>query len=106
MFLRDHPAAVPGGAAAAMLLLAVLRLPYSYYVLLRVVTFAAAVYVAFLAHSFGKMTWVWVLGVVALLFNPIFPVHLSREVWRPLDVAVAALFVCGVFVIRRQEGER
>ena len=30
-------------------------------------------------------------GLLAVLFNPIIPVHLSREIWAPIDMA-AALF--------------
>ena len=30
---------------------------------------------------------------VALLFNPLFPVHLSRELWAGIDVATAAMFI-------------
>jgi len=32
------------------------------------------------------------LAVVALLFNPLVPVHLSRGMWFPIDLAVAYWF--------------
>jgi len=31
-------------------------------------------------------------GLLALLFNPIIPVHLTRELWMFIDLGAAALF--------------
>jgi hypothetical protein len=73
-----------------MLLLALVPWPYSYYQLLRFVTCGAAVYVAFMAYNWQKMWAVWLFGFIAVLFNPLIPIHLSREIWQPIDV------VCGV----------
>jgi hypothetical protein len=32
------------------------------------------------------------MGAVALLFNPIAPVHLTRDAWGIIDLGAAALF--------------
>lgn len=39
-----------------------------------------------------KSGWAWVFGIIALLFNPIIPVHLSREIWAPIDIMAALIF--------------
>ena len=67
--------------ASAMLLLALAPLPYGYYTLLRLVVCGVGAYGASLAYGLGKQGWVLILGLIALLFNPLVPVHLeSRNV--------------------------
>lgn len=87
--------------AAAMLLVALGRHPYGYYILLRWVVCGVAAFSAFRASELGKTGWVWPLAIVALFFNPIVPVHLGRELWALIDVAVAALFVISIVAVDR-----
>lgn len=83
-----------------MLLLALSRHPYSYYILLRWVVCGTSAYGAFKSAELGKSVWAWVLGIIALLFNPIIPVHLSREIWAPINIMAALIFVVSIFTIR------
>ncbi len=69
-------------------------LPYGYYTLLRWVCCAVFVLLAYLAWSLKKPAGIWVLGFFALLFNPLVPVYLGREVWVVLDV-IAAVVIAG-----------
>ena len=85
---------------AIMLLVALADLPYDYYMLLRVVVSGVAAYGVYVAHKTRREGWVWLLGGVVVLFNPIFPVGLTRLVWAPIDVATAFLFVASVFLLR------
>src|SRR4029450_9918914 len=100
---EDRPAAsgrplvIPGVVTAAMLLLALGPWPYGYYTLLRLVACATAAGFAFHGYAGGRMWAVWTFGFVALLFNPIVPVHLSRSAWRPINVVAAVLFAVGDF---------
>ena len=88
-------------AAAALLLLALADLPYGYYTFLRLVVCAVAAFGAFRAAASKSEVWAVVLGGVALLFNPIIPVHLDRETWAPIDVVTAA--VLSVSALRVKE---
>jgi hypothetical protein len=54
------------------------RWPFGFYTLLRLTVCASAVYIAFQAHRFNKAVWTWVLGGVAVLFNPIVPIYMRR----------------------------
>lgn len=38
--------------------------------------------------------WTPVFGLMALLFNPIVPLPLPREVWLPINIIVPILFLC------------
>ena len=80
---------VPG----AMLLLALLPWAYGFYTAVRLVVSVSAAIVAWQNHQkFTFNNWTFIFISVALIFNPIFPVYLSREVWIPIDIVVAILF--------------
>ena len=76
----------------AILLIATQRMPYGYY---RSADFLICGFAAFLAFvswqeesSTSKM-WSAAFALVALLFNPIFPIYLRRATWYYIDFAVA-----------------
>ena len=49
--------------------------------------------------------WVWVLGVTALIYKPIIPVHLNKGLWTVINVASIELAIAGTWAIR-QSGKR
>lgn len=77
---------------AGMLVVAVLPLPYGYFMFLRLAITAAAAYVAY--ENFNKDIPVWgiVFVGVALLFNPFYTIHFDKALWAVIDIVVAALF--------------
>lgn len=79
---------------AAMLLIALLPLPYGYYTLLRLVVTGWALFLVWFEYEGRSSVTPWAVGfaVIAALFNPIVPVHLDRDTWRVIDVAIAAVF--------------
>lgn len=87
--------------AAALLVLALAELPYGYYQMLRWFICAVAAFTAFVAYSYGREGWTVVFGAVAVLFNPIAPIYLSREVWAVLDLATAAVFLASFVPLHR-----
>jgi len=87
-------------AVAGLLVWALARHPYSYYVLLRWVTCAVAVYSVIVAWPAERWGWVVAFGTVALLFNPLVPVHLDRSTWATIDVVVAALMIGSIPFVR------
>lgn len=86
--------------AALAALLAVASLPYGYYVLLRWVVCPVAAYTALQAAKLPAKGWSWVFGVLALVFNPILPVHLTREVWPVVDLAACVLLFASLKTVR------
>jgi len=71
--------------------------PYGYYILLRWVVCATSIYCFYIASEKGKNEWMWVFGFFALLFNPIVPLHMSREIWLFLDVIAGISFLISLF---------
>ena len=76
--------------SAVALFLAVLPVwPYGYYVLLRLLVCGASAYLAYIAGSSQTLTRNRVLLLlIAVLFNPLVPVHLLRSIWAPIDLGV------------------
>ena len=91
--LGKCPCLIPAIIAAVILLFALAPWPYGYYQLLRLVVCGVALYMAFVAFNLQKILAVWVFGFVAILFNPLIPIQLSREIWKPIDVICALLFI-------------
>jgi len=90
--LQKKPHLIPAIIAAVMLLGALADLPYGYYQLLRFVVCGVAVYIVYTAYTWQKMWAMWLFGFIALLFNPFIPIHLSKELWQPIDFVCAILF--------------
>lgn len=100
-FLSRRPHAVPALIAAVMLVGALGRWPYDYYKLLRWVTCAAAVFVAYQGYAWKQLWATWLFGSVTVLFNPFAPIHLTRQVWQPIDAGTALVFVLAVVILGR-----
>jgi len=101
VILEKRPLLIPAIIAAIILLGALGRWPYGYYQLLRWVTCGVAVYVAFLAYAWEKKWATYLFGFIAVLFNPLLPIYLSREIWQPIDVICALLFVVVTFILEK-----
>ena len=90
-------------AAAVMLLLAIPSIwPYGYFVILRWVV-AGSAYIAYLAYEANRTAWIWTMAIVAILFNPIFPVHLTKEIWIVIDLAVAIIFLSFALIGKKRK---
>jgi len=77
--------------------------PYGYYSVMRWIVCAIFVYLAVKSHEQQQQTWVWVWGVLAGIYNPIFPVHATREFWSLVNIATIAAVVFGAFKTRNSD---
>jgi hypothetical protein len=96
------PSSIARLVAIALLLWALDHHAYGYYQILRWVVCGAAVYSAFVAMGSKKTPWAWALGITAVLFNPIIPIHLRRDSWAFIDVIAAILFAASTFFVRER----
>ena len=94
---------LPAVLISIMLLLSFLKLPYSFYVLLRIAVTGVAVYYAYVLYNFKKQDiWFWGLIMTGILFNPIIPVYLkNKSTWGIIDVIVAIFFV--IFITKQNK---
>ena len=85
-------------AAAGVLIGASGRHPYSYYTVLRWLACSAAVVLVWRGAVQG-LKWAWALVPLAILFNPVAPIHFSRDVWQTLDIAAAVVMVLAMTIM-------
>jgi hypothetical protein len=84
--------------ASGLLFWALADHSYGYFTLLRFVVCMVAAYSAVLANSRKDEQWTWLFGGIAVLFNPIFPIHLNRQIWSVIDSVVGVLMVASIFL--------
>ncbi|MBU2545372.1 hypothetical protein KKC65_02895, partial [Patescibacteria group bacterium] len=94
---------IPAIIASAILFLALLEFPYGYYTLLRIVVTIISIYYAYWIYETIKEQkfWFWGLVVITILFNPIFPIHLTKSIWSVMDI-VAGLFFISLIIRYRK----
>lgn len=81
-----------GWATVVLLVLAATGI-YKYgFFFLKLEIFAASLALMYVSYRGNKHIWPWFFGLVAVLFNPFFPIHLSYDVWRVIDVVIALVF--------------
>jgi len=94
---------IASGIAILMLLLAIPSgiWPYGYYVILRWIVSGIAVFVWWVASELGRKEWSWLMIGIAILFNPLVPIHLDKETWVVIDFIVAILFFASINKIKQ-----
>lgn len=103
--VERYPLVIPGAVATLFLLGALAEWPYGYYRLVRIVVCGACVWVGLFAHAQKRGWAVAVFTFIAVLFNPVLPIHLTRQIWLPIDLITAALFVLASFTVTERHGE-
>ncbi len=101
--LQKRPHLIPSLMSSLILLGALADWPYGYYQLLRFIVCGTGAFVAFTAYQEQKMCYAWMFGFISLLFNPLIPLHLSKELWQPIDVICAILFIVVAFVLKKRK---
>ena len=86
--------------AIVMLFGALAKNPYSYYQILRWVICGLTGYSAYLAYETKNNAWMWIFGIIAVLFNPIAPIHFDRKTWSVIDMLVAAIIFISIFKMK------
>lgn len=86
--------------AIIMLFGALAKNPYSYYQILRWVICGLTGYSAYLTYKTKENAWMWVFGIIAVLFNPISPIHFDRKTWAVIDMIVAAIIFVSIFKLK------
>lgn len=88
----------------SLLFLALLDFPYGYYQFLRLVVSLSVILVLFqYSKKRGNKITFFVIfyGSILLLYNPIFRVHLDRELWSIINIATALMFLFQVWVLKK-----
>ena len=82
-----------------MLFGAIAEWPYGYYTFLRWITCITSILVVLQAFE-KNINWAKVIFIIiAILFNPLAPIYLSRNIWIPLDIVTAILFIFAIRIL-------
>ena len=76
---------------ASLLFVAIFGLPYDYYTFLRLAITGLSLYAAFELLEKGSVNF-WVMLFIALLFNPLIPIHLSKGIWILINIISGSYF--------------
>ena len=88
--------------AGVMLLLAVLPIwPYGYFQLLRWVVALVALYNAYLAYESKQNGWVFIMGAIVILFNPLDSFHFEKGTWAVFNLIGAIIMFSSVGKINK-----
>lgn len=83
---------------AACCFVAILKLPIGYYTWLRAVVTLSALLIVCNSIRLKNYYWAIIFTVIAILFNPVFPIYLHRKLpWMPIDIIVGLLFLLLAF---------
>jgi hypothetical protein len=87
-----------------LLLIALLSMPYYYYQLMRWVICGCAAYIAYQNYKEKCCDFLTVLFIViAIVYNPIEPIHLFREAWEVINIITAIVFSYGWVLARKNK---
>lgn len=90
-------------AAGVAALLAIPSIwPYGFYQLVRWIVCLSAGYNAYQRGVKEKYFWASTFALVAILFNPIAPIHFDKGVWQFIDFIVGTTMVVAYFKLRKE----
>lgn len=83
---------------AILLFVCLLDMPYSYFQLVRFVSFIGFIALAYQAQKKNREKEMIIYSILALLFQPFFKVVLGRELWNLVDVIVGTGLIFSIFI--------
>jgi hypothetical protein len=75
-------------------------LPYGFFQLLRLILFGSSAYLGWLSYVSKKFFWTWSFVIIGVVFNPILPLYLDRNLWRIIDLFVATFLIVSIFAFK------
>jgi hypothetical protein len=91
--------------AAALLVWALAKHPIGYFTLLRLTVCTVCVAGIWLAIRWNQPGWAFPFGALALLFQPLVNLRITRPTWNYIDVAVAVFLVVTIFLFKERKRE-
>ncbi len=79
-------------SAIALLVAMIPVWPYFLYQLLKFLVFGTAAFSAYLYNKEKHKKWMWIMIIVAVIFNPINPLYFGHFLWSVVDLIISVLF--------------
>lgn len=101
---EKYPTLIPSIILSIMLILAIPRLfPYGYYRILRWIVLGGSIYISFKAYETKRIYWIYIFAFIAILFNPLAPIYLKKNVWIIIDTITAIVILISIKSIRAKK---
>jgi hypothetical protein len=98
-------ALAPGILAALVLLAGIALIGSDAFTVIRFAVCILALIVSVFAWQAKMWWWIILLGPIALLWNPIFPVELTDDVWLAVEYVAALVFIAAGILIKIRNPE-
>ena len=80
------------------------KFPYGIYTLLRIIVTLSSAFIIY--NNYKRInnvnSTIVIFSMILIVFNPVFPIRLNRELWLPIDLTVAAIYFYHYMKIRKQ----
>lgn len=86
-------------------LVAILDMPYGYYQFLRLVVTAYTAYLSYVYFREGLAGIAWAFAFFALIYNPVFPIAMTKGVHAIFNILVAAAVFGELYMIRSRDSQ-
>lgn len=92
------------GLVSILLFVAVAPMPYGFYTFVKIIVCGCAGVICYQLWKAGdRGAWLWVWGMVAILFNPVAEIHMTKEVWMIMDAIAGCLFGYAAWVAYKKQ---
>ena len=89
--------------AILLILAPIVSFPYGFYMFLRlIVTITSIIIIIYNIKAAGGFNEITILfGLIAILYNPIIPINLTREIWMPINFVTSGIYIYCLIKIRK-----
>lgn len=78
---------------AVLLFVAAAPMPYGFYTFVKIIACGCAGIIFYhLWDDEYRGSWLWIWGAIAVLFNPIANIHMTKEIWMVADIITGLIF--------------
>ena len=90
--------------AVLLIIAPLVSFPYGFYTLLRLIVSITSGFIIY--HSYKGVGGVneisIIFALILILYNPFVPVHLSREIWMPINFITSGIYFYGFYKIKKK----
>jgi hypothetical protein len=80
--------------------------PDGYYIFLRWICCIVFAYTAYQYHLSNKINWLWIMVIMAVIYNPIMKIYLTREIWTLINIVSVIIVLISIFNVKKKGKKR
>ena len=90
--------------AVLLIIAPLVSFPYGFYTLLRLIVSITSGFIIYQSYKgAGGVNEISIIfALILILYNPFIPVHLSREIWMPINFITSGIYFYGFYKIKKK----